>query len=317
MAETLSAQPVDIDSLSMSTRTEHHVMEEIKESPTTSRGSESTISPDPKQSTDTAADTEKGNDSATVTAASESSHSRSSGDTDDHDEDINIGQALKEVPPSRHSAVDQQQRRSTSSPSITLSLSLAQPRTASQDSQPPSKSTPQNDDPLTSSSHEDPPEENVHSPSVVSRRHSATEFQKFRDQLHSVPANPTVQPDNDGWHLHPNPHRPKTKTEILRIERIYTPIALPRRARVSQIANFDVLIPRFSPAYPPVLREYGINEGEWRGFIEHVNAVCMEAFDPFRWSNVAINVLALLSCWLSEWIMPNLTKRVLVSCLVC
>jgi Golgin subfamily A member 7/ERF4 family len=79
---------------------------------------------------------------------------------------------------------------------------------------------------------------------------------------------------------------------------------------VSQIANFDVLVPRFSPAYPSVLREYGINEGEWRGFIEHVNAVCMEAFDPFRWSNVAINILALLSCWLSEWIMPNFTKRV-------
>ena len=37
---------------------------------------------------------------------------------------------------------------------------------------------------------------------------------------------------------------------------------------------------------------------------------CMEAFDPFRWSNVAINIIAVLSCWLSEWIMPNMTKRV-------
>jgi hypothetical protein len=44
--------------------------------------------------------------------------------------------------------------------------------------------------------------------------------------------------------------------------------------------------------------------------VGRVNRFCMEAFDPFRVSNVLVNVVAVLSCWLSEWIMPNLTKRV-------
>ena len=142
------------------------------------------------------------------------------------------------------------------------------------------------------------------------RPSSATEFQKFRHQLHSVPSNPAFRPEPEEWQLHPNPHHPKTKTEILRIERTYTPIALPTKARVSAITNYDVLIPRFSPTFPPILREYGISEGEWSGFVGRVNRFCMEAFDPFRLSNVLVNVVAVLSCWLSEWIMPNLTKRV-------
>lgn len=41
-----------------------------------------------------------------------------------------------------------------------------------------------------------------------------------------------------------------------------------------------------------------------------VNRFCMEAFDPFRVGNILVNVVAVLSCWLSEWVMPNLTKRV-------
>jgi Golgin subfamily A member 7/ERF4 family len=145
---------------------------------------------------------------------------------------------------------------------------------------------------------------------TTSRRPSATEFQKFRDQLISTPSNPAFQSENPEWQLHPNPHHPKTKTEILRIERAYTPIALPTKIRVSQITNYDVMIPRFSPTYPPILRDYGIGEGEWMGFIQRVNKSCMEAFDPFRWSNIAVNIIAMLSCWLSEWFMPNLTKKV-------
>ena len=158
----------------------------------------------------------------------------------------------------------------------------------------------------------DPPDTTpttLNSETASQRPHSATEFQKFRHQLHG--ANPTFpHPENEEWQLHPNPHHPNTKTEILRIERTYTPIALPTKTRVSNITNYDVLIPRFSPTYPPILREYGINDGEWTGFIQRVNRYCMDAFDPFRWSNVAINILAVLSCWLSEWIMPNITKRV-------
>ena len=159
----------------------------------------------------------------------------------------------------------------------------------------------------------DPPDTiptTITSSTTSQRRHSATEFQKFRDQLHSVPANPAFQPETPEWQLHPNPHNPKTKTEILRIERSYTPIALPTKTRVSKITNFDVLIPRFSPTYPPILREYGINETEWMGFIQRVNRYCMEAFDPFRWSNIAINIIAVMTFWLSEWFMPNLAKRV-------
>ena len=144
---------------------------------------------------------------------------------------------------------------------------------------------------------------------TASQRHSATEFQKFRHQLHG--ANPTFShPENEEWRLHPNPHHPNTKTEILRIERAYTPVALPAKTRVSKITNFDVLVPRFSPTYPPILREYGINDGEWTGFIQRVNRYCMDAFDPFRWNNIAINIIAVLTCWLSEWIMPNIAKRV-------
>jgi hypothetical protein len=147
------------------------------------------------------------------------------------------------------------------------------------------------------------------SPTTVdsSHRHSATEFQKFRDQLHSAP---THQPTIEEWQLHPNPHSPKSKTEILRIERTYTPIALPTKMNVSEITNYDVLIPRFSTTYPTLLREYSINETEWAGFILRVNKCCMEAYDPFRFGNIAINIIAVLSCWLSEWIMPNLAKRV-------
>jgi len=143
----------------------------------------------------------------------------------------------------------------------------------------------------------------------VSRRHSATEFQKFRDQLHSIPSNPALR-GNTEEQLHPNPHHPKTKTEILRIERIYTPIALPSKHHVSDVTNYDVLIPRFSPAYPVLLRDFGITDGEWNAFITRVNRSCMEAFDPFRWNNLLVNMFAVLSFWISEWFMPNLSKRV-------
>jgi Golgin subfamily A member 7/ERF4 family len=140
-----------------------------------------------------------------------------------------------------------------------------------------------------------------------SHRHSATEFQKFRDQLHNGPA---AQPILEEWQLHPNPHAPKSKTEILRIERTYMPIALPTKINVSDVTNYDVLIPRFATTYPTLLREYGISETEWTAFIVRVNKCCMEAFDPFRLGNIAINIIAVLSCWLSEWFMPNLAKRV-------
>lgn len=143
----------------------------------------------------------------------------------------------------------------------------------------------------------------------VSRRHSATEFQKFRDQLHSIPSNPALR-GNTEEQLHPNPHHPKTKTEILRIERIYTPIALPSKHNVSDVTNYDVLIPRFSPTYPVLLRDFGITDGEWNAFITRVNRSCMEAFDPFRWNNLLVNMFAMVSFWISEWFMPNLSKRV-------
>ena len=62
----------------------------------------------------------------------------------------------------------------------------------------------------------------LNSETASQRRHSATEFQKFRHQLHG--ANPAFpHPENEEWQLHPNPHHPHTKTEILRIERtVYT-----------------------------------------------------------------------------------------------
>ena len=88
------------------------------------------------------------------------------------------------------------------------------------------------------------------------------------------------------------------------------PIALPSKINVSDVTNYDVLIPRFATTYPTLLREYGISETEWMGVIVRVNKCCMEAFDPFRLGNIAINIIAVLSCWLSEWFMPNLAKRV-------
>jgi hypothetical protein len=161
----------------------------------------------------------------------------------------------------------------------------------------------------------------VNSDTASNRPQSATEFQKFRDHLHhnSLPAT-TVFPHDLATHpdhhsqqepiLHPNPHHPGTQTEIIRIERAYTPVALPTKTNVSGIVQYDVLIPRFSPAYPRILGEYGIGEEEWGRFIGRVNRYCTEAFDPFRWSNLLVNIIALLTFWMSEWIMPNLAKRV-------
>ena len=200
-------------------------------------------------------------------------------------------------------------RRSNSSTSNRSSTATSlHRRTPSVDS---TKPNPQTTRPRQASS-VDPP---VTTPTTItsippSRRPSATEFQKFRDQLRSAPSNPAFQSIHPDWQLHPNPHHPGTQTEILRIERIYTPVELPSKSRVSEITNYDVMIPRFSPAYPPILRDYGIGEVEWTGFIQRVNKSCMEAFDPFRWSNIALNIVAMLSFWLSEWIMPNITKRV-------
>jgi len=74
--------------------------------------------------------------------------------------------------------------------------------------------------------------------------------------------------------------------------------------------QYDVLIPRFNPAYPRILGEYGIGEEEWGRFIGRVNRLCVEAFDPFRWSHLVVNIIALLTLWMSEWIMPNPAKRV-------
>ena len=195
-------------------------------------------------------------------------------------------------------------RRSTSTSSIeSNSTSSLRQRTSSVESSSRAKRkhTPRPSDPLETTPTRE--EEDV------DRRHSATEFQKFRDQLHSIPSNPALR-TNTEEQLHPNPHHPKTKTEILRIERVYTPVALPSKHTVSDITNYDVLIPRFSPVYPVLLRDFGINEGEWNGFITRVNRSCMEAFDPFRWSNIVVNLIAVLSFWISEWFMPNLTKRV-------
>jgi hypothetical protein len=278
------------------------------------------------------------NDNATITTESRGSssmdqrHPSETNDTD-HDEvetndnndldNSNIEEAAK-APSSRRSnssstggatipvmLVDQRRSTPSSVSSVSSSSLQRHQHTSSQDSANATprkhtnlpRQTPSTDPP-------DAPLTTTVTRETVSRRLSATEFQKFRDQLHSVPANPAFEPENDEWQLHPNPHRPKTRTEILRIERTYTPITLPTNTQVNNVANFDVLVPRFSPSYPPILREYGISENEWRGFIERVNRFCMEAFDPFRWSNIIVNVIALLSCWLSEWIMPNLAKRV-------
>jgi Golgin subfamily A member 7/ERF4 family len=200
------------------------------------------------------------------------------------------------------------QRRSTSTISSESSVSQHQHSSSQESNRPQLKRTGR---PRKTSS-VDPP---VTSPTTItsdspSRPHSATEFQKFRAHLHSGPPNSAFHPENEEWRLHPNPHHPKTKTEVLRIERAYTPITLPTKTNVSNITNFDVLIPRFSPSYPPILREYGIDETEWSSFVHRVNRYCMEAFDPFRWSNLVVNIIAVLTCWLSEWIMPNITKRV-------
>jgi hypothetical protein len=200
-------------------------------------------------------------------------------------------------------------RRSTSTSSISsLSSNSLRRRTPSLESNKRPKRT---NRPRQTSSSDHPQTSSTADSRTVSQRHSATDFQKFRDQLHSSIANPTIQPTNEEWQFHPNPHHPKTKTEILRIERAYTPIALPTKSHVSDVTNYDVLIPRFSPTYPTILREYGIGEGEWTGFIDRVNKSCMEAFDPFRFTNIVINMVAVLSCWISEWFMPNLAKRVL------
>ena len=158
----------------------------------------------------------------------------------------------------------------------------------------------------------------VNSETASNRPQSATEFQKFRDHLHHSASHelfhthPTINELARPDALQPNPHHPGTKTEILRIERVYTPIALPTKTRVSGIVQYDVLVPRFSPAYPRILGEYGIEEDEWVRFIGRVNRFCVEAFDPFRVSNVFVNLIALATLWLSEWIMPNLAKRVLL-----
>jgi Golgin subfamily A member 7/ERF4 family len=164
-------------------------------------------------------------------------------------------------------------------------------------------------------SHTDPT--TVNSETASNRPQSATEFQKFRDHLHHSASHelfhnshPTINELAQSDALHPNPHHPGTKTEILRIERVYTPVALPTKTRVSEIVQYDVLIPRFSPAYPRILGEYGIEEEEWGRFIGRVNRFCVEAFDPFRVSNVLVNLIALVTLWMSEWIMPNLAKRV-------
>jgi hypothetical protein len=201
-------------------------------------------------------------------------------------------------------------RRSTSMSSTTSSTSnnrstnpAAPTTTIPPHPRQPSSLDPPDTDPTTIRS-------SSSSSSPNNRPSSATEFQKFRQQLHSTPSNPAFHPDPPEWQLHPNPHHPNTKTEILRIERVYTPIALPVHARVSSVTNYDVLIPRFGPAFPPILREYGIGEAEWSGFVGRVNKFCMEAFDPFRVSNILVNVAAVMTFWLSEWVMPNLTKRV-------
>lgn len=200
------------------------------------------------------------------------------------------------------------QRRSTSTISSVSTVSQHQHSSSQESNRPQIKRTGRS----RKTSSVDPP---VTSPTTItsdspSRPHSATEFQKFRDQLHSGPPNSAFHPENEDWRLHPNPHHPKTKTEVLRIQRAYTPVALPTKMSASNVTNFDVLIPRFSPSYPPILREYGIDENEWSSFVHRVNRYCMEAFDPFRLSNLVVNFIAVLTCWLSEWIIPNLTKRV-------
>jgi hypothetical protein len=201
-----------------------------------------------------------------------------------------------------------ERRRSTSTSSISsISSNSLRHRTSSVESNKRPKRT--NHPRLSSVDHQEASPTTEDS-GTVSQRHSATEFQKFRDQLHSSNVNPTIQPTNEEWQFHPNPHHPKTNTEILRIERTYTPIALPTKTHVSDVTNYDVLIPRFSPTYPTILREYGVAEGEWSGFIDRVNKSCMEAFDPFRFSNIVVNMVAVLTCWISEWFMPNLAKRV-------
>jgi len=216
---------------------------------------------------------------------------------------------------SRVPVVGQHLRRSSSSStSSTSSISANQRSRDDSAALPRPRRQPSSiDQAAPSNSNTDPTTVNSDTASQ-GRPQSATEFQKFRDHLHhsapttilealapSLPVEPL---------LHPNPHHPGTKTEILRIERVYTPIALPTKTRVSEIVQYDVLIPRFSPNYPRILGEYGIGEEEWGRFIGRVNRFCMEAFDPFRWSNLVINAIALLTLWMSEWIMPNLAKRV-------
>jgi len=232
-----------------------------------------------------------------------------------HSTSSSIIDATSRVP--ANLAIDQHLRRSSSSSSSTSSTASISANQRSRDDLTalprPRRQSSSIDQAAPSNSNTDPTTVNSETASQ-GRPQSATEFQKFRDHLHhsapttilealapSLPVEPL---------LHPNPHHPGTKTEILRIERVYTPIALPTKTRVSEIVQYDVLIPRFSPDYPRILGEYGIGEEEWGRFIGRVNRFCIEAFDPFRWSNLVINVIALLTLWMSEWIMPNLAKRV-------
>ena len=198
--------------------------------------------------------------------------------------------------------------RSPSSNSAVSSTSLHRNRSSSSYS----KTHPQRTGRPRKLSSLDPPDTTTHTTitsETGSQHPSVTEFQKYPGQLHSFSTG-AIDPERQEWQLQPNPHRPKTNTEILRIERAYTPIALPTKSRVSGVANYDVLIPRFSPSYPPVLRDYGVSEEEWGTFIQRVNKSCMEAFDPFRFSNIIVNILAVLTLWFSELIIPNLAKKV-------
>jgi hypothetical protein len=227
--------------------------------------------------------------------------------TNDNTNDLSMRHSISSSTTDRPSIpvmlIDRQRSSSTTSSTSTRSLRKRNPS-------PEPKQQPQATRSRNTSSVNPPTTIQTSEETSHSRRPSATEFQKFRDQLHTplTPTFPLV--NNIDWRLYPNPHHPKTKTEILRIERIYTPVELPSKSRVSEVTNYDVLIPRFSPAFPPVLRDIGVQEDEWTGFIHRVNKYSMEAFDPFRWSNIVFNIIHVLTFWMSEWILPNLTKKV-------
>jgi len=70
-------------------------------------------------------------------------------------------------------------------------------------------------------------------------------------------------------------------------------------------------IPFFNESYPPALCNV-ISQASFRAFIERVNAFLHVAFRPSSLWNIADNMLALVTGWISELLYENHTQRVVL-----